>query len=337
MQEFLEFYKMVKEKCQKEMDIYNQKLLEEDNAILKNALEKFVYLNSDGKYLRASLVALGYSVKHEDDNYLPLALAIEIFQTSVLIHDDIIDKADIRRGKDTIPIQYFKEYKGKGKDFENKKHDIGNSMALCLGDLGYYLAFDLLLNYNNITLLKYYNDIVKKTFKGEALDVFLPFKSQFYEYDKIDEQIMNIYTYKTAYYTIVGPFSLGLILAGVNPKKYEEALIDAGIAFQIKDDIKGIFEDEDSSGKTSSDVLEYKQTILFSYTLKTKYKDELLKYYGTDNILKIREIFEKSGALKNALEKMNEYFDKSIEKLNKMNFKNKNLLIGFIMYLKEKK
>ncbi len=334
---FLKFYKKTKKDVLKQVNEFNNNILNEENKIIRDLLSKFVYLNSDGKYLRACLIALGYNVYKNDNDYLPLSTALEVFQTSILIHDDIIDKADKRRGKDTIPMQYKKVTPAC-----DKLNDFANSMALCMGDLGFYLTSNVILdNYKNNpnlgTVLSYFNDMVIKTNKGEILDVYLSFMEKYNHIDNLEEKIFEIYTLKTSWYTVVGPFCLGLKLAGMNDiQNIEKVLIDVGIAFQIKDDLLGIYSDELKTGKTASDVLEYKQTILYSYALNTSYKEELLKYYGTDNTLKVAHIFEVSGAKKYAVDKMNELFDKSILGIKSLKLPDdtKSILTGFVEFLR---
>lgn len=344
---FLNYYKKIKALCEKEIDCLNENLVtSEKNQIVKEALNKFKYLNSNGKFLRATLVALGYQMVKTDDDYLSLALALEVFQTSILIHDDIIDKAIKRRGKDTIPVMYSKDYMVVDT-FKEKQNNFANSMALCIGDLGFYLSSDLLLNNykdnpNLLDVFRYYNDIAIKTTKGELLDVYLAFKEECFEHSNdLADKIFDIYTLKTAWYSVVGPFCLGLVLAGANDKlikSSEDILLDVGIAFQIKDDLLGIYGDENKTGKTASDVEEYKQTLLYSYTMNTSYKNELLKYYGTNNIAKVQELFELSGARKYATDKMNDLFDKAIKKLKALDIveSKKSVLIGFVSFLRER-
>ena len=116
------------------------------------------------------------------------------------------------------------------------------------------------------------------------------------------------------------------------------------MAFQIQDDLLGIYGDEKQIGKSiTSDLEEYKQTILYSYTMNTKYKDDLHKYYGKKikekDIEKVKEIFEKSGAKKYAENKMIELFKNSENQISKLDFisdKNKSILKGFIIYLKNR-
>lgn len=343
--EFYLFYTKQKKNFTKNIIKYNQKFLnEKDNLIIKDATNKFISINGGGKYLRALLISLGYFItsKKETNEYIPLAIAYETFQTSILIHDDIIDNAKMRRGKDTIPVMYEKE-------FIDKNDGIANSLGICIGDLGFYLTNEII--YNNYlknpyfgNLIKYYNNIVINTIKGEIIDVKLPFDIK-NEKECNYEDILEIYKLKTSWYTIVGPFCLGIILGGGKQKIkiYESILENIGIAFQIKDDIMGIFGNEDYIGKTNNDIEEFKQTILYAYIYnqKGKYLNELNKYYGKKNLSQkeieiVRKIFIDSGALEYADKMMDSLFKKSEEEIKKLNMKNeyKNILLGFITYLK---
>lgn len=346
--EFYLFYNSQKKLFEKKINNYNHKFLnEKDNLIVKNAINKLISINSGGKYLRAMLISLGYFVakKCGANEYMPLSIAYETFQTSILIHDDIIDNAKMRRGRDTIPVMYKKDF-----SIENDE-GIGNNLGICIGDLGFYFTNKIL--YDNYakspyfaSLIKYYNDIVINTIKGEIIDVKLPFDVKYkYKKECKMEDILEIYKLKTSYYTIVGPFCLGSILGGANKQKikiYENVLENIGIAFQIKDDIMGIFGSEEQIGKTNSDIEEFKQTILYAYVYsqKGKYLDELNKYYGKKNLSKeeieiVKEIFVKSGALEYANKIMDDLFEESTAKIQNLNIesKYKNILLGFITYL----
>ena len=123
----------------------------------------------------------------------------------------------------------------------------------------------------------------------------------------------------------------------------EKILLNLGIAFQIKDDILGVFGDNKVIGKsTNSDIEEFKQTILYSYIKinKKEYLNDLLKYYGKKNKSKeIQKIFKESGALNYANDRMNEMFNVAKENVCKLNIKEniKNILLGFIKYLEIRK
>ena len=328
------------------MDLYNNKLIVEDNKYLRELLENFKDLNSDGKFIRGFLILLGYEFISKKNNYnevIPLSLAFELFQTSVLIHDDIIDNASLRRGKKTIPNRYSEKY-------IDAVH-LGDSLAICAGDIGFYKANELLIEnyYGNKFLLKYFNDIVINTIRGEILDVVLPHiqKYKYFKDTNLEKYVMDIYRLKTSWYSIVGPICIGMILGGASKKEVnemEDLAYNLGIAFQIKDDILGIYSDSVKCEKTASDISEFKQTILYSYVYdkNNKVLNELNKYYGKENISaedveKVRNIFKDSGALDYANKMMEKLFDETNRKIDKLVYiseNDKKILKGFMIYLK---
>ena len=348
---FKKYYQKEKELLNKKINNYNENLVKENNPLLKYNLDLFSKLNTNGKLIRGVLVNLGYFLLKDNNEYSnDLALAYEIFQTGILVHDDIIDKDEKRRGVNTIHYENYNKYKSYNS--EEAKH-LSNSIAICMGDLGLYEANRIIsTSYkddpNLSKVLINFNDTVLNTIKGEILDVILPFESKNIgiDNDLLEESIMDIYRLKTSHYTIIGPLSVGLILAGSDESKLKDISSfgeKVGIAFQIQDDILGIFSDE--MGKVvGSDIKEFKQTILYSYVYGTKYKNDLLKYYGKDNldsetIKKVREIFEESGALKYSVDLMNKYYDEALKDLDSISWIDKDkkeILQGFVDYLRER-
>ena len=348
---FLEFYNKEKKDLEEKIKEFNNNL-KEDNQIINNNLDSFKKLNSNGKLIRGILIELGYYLLSNDTKYaMDLALAYEVFQTSILVHDDIIDQDDIRRGVKTIHSVNKDNYKIIND--KNIINHLSNSIALCMGDYGLFTAnkiiTDSYLNDDNLgKILTCYNDIVLKTIKGEILDVVLPYDSKYkgIEIDTLKDSIMNIYKLKTAYYTIIGPLILGLTLKGATTKQKEDIELfgeKVGIAFQIQDDILGIF--NDNIGKiTGSDIKEYKQTLMYYYIQTTKYKDEFNKIYGTDdlsdeNITRIKELLIKSKSYEYAHNTMNNLYDESLELLNNISWidtNKKELLRGFVEFLRNR-
>ena len=347
---FNNFYKEVKEDLSEIINDCNKELLLNKNGYLKDNLELFTNLNKDGKLVRGFLISLGYKIA-KGNNYpysYYLALAYEIFQTSVLIHDDIIDEDNLRRGKETIHYSNYKKNKSINEKVAKK---VGDSIGICMGDYGFFIANTIInnnymLDKNYHDVVDYYNEIVLKTIEGELIDVELSFDGRYKENIDLYNNIINIYKLKTAYYTIIGPLSLGLVLGGVKKDKLKE--IESfgekiGIAFQIQDDILGIFSD---MGKViGSDIKEYKQTILYSYVIeKSKYKDELLKYYGNDNlnnevVENVRKIFIDSGSVDYSNNLMNELYDEGLKILKNIDWiseDDKNILYGFVEYLRKR-
>ena len=350
LEKFNNFYKKTAKEINKYLKEFNESLVKDKKGFLKENLELLKNLNSDGKLIRGFLIALGYKILKEDINYsYYLSLAYELFQTSILIHDDIIDNDNLRRGKDTIHYSNFKKYKSLN---ESEAKKTSESIGICIGDYGFFKVNEIIINnYKNdpnfSKLFSYYNDIVLKTVEGELIDVILSFEGKYKEIKDLEENIMLVYKLKTAFYTIIGPFSLGLILGGVKDEKLEEIKNfgeKVGIGFQIQDDILGIYSD---MGKViGSDIKEFKQTILYSYTMKDgKYKNELLKYYGKENITEVeinetRRIFKECGAYENAINLMNKYYDESIEVIKNIQWikdEDKCILYGFIDFLKGRK
>lgn len=358
---FFKFYLKIKKECEESIDVINNSFVDStDNKLVIDAVKELIRMNSDGKYLRACLIALGYYSKNiieqKKEDYLPLAVAYETFQTSILIHDDIIDNAELRRGKITIPKSYsnlFEKISNNTYDFNQKKKHISNSLGICIGDLGFYFASKILIsNYkskpNFDRILNLYNDIVINTIKGEIIDVLLPFNQQYnYSNQTTEKDIIEIYRLKTSWYSVIGPFSLGMVLSNYTEEeisKMQKVLCNIGIAFQIKDDILGIFGNEKELGKSaSSDISEFKQTILYSY-VSEKYPNmlnELHKYYGKENlktsdIEKVKEIFTNTGALKYATNMMEKMFDETRQLLSRIDFLDeefKHIIYGFITYL----
>ncbi len=324
-----------------------------DNVIndnIKEVINDFCDLNQDGKYIRGTLIALGYNMASlNDQNYLNLAFAYEMFQTSVLVHDDIIDNAKYRRGKETIPRRICAKYLNdkSEKDYQKSVLALANSIGICIGDLGFYEANNLIIknykeNINLANLLECYNNIIIKTIKGEILDVYLPFMGKYNLVEVCEKDILDIYELKTSWYTIIGPISLGLILGGRKlDKKLESILNKIGISFQIKDDILGIFSDIDTLGKSIySDILEFKQTILYSHIINTPYKEEFLKIYGKKNLnktnfAKIKELLIKSGSLDYAKDYLDNLYWEVINELDEIDMEDyfKDILKGLFVYI----
>ena len=347
---FILFYKKRLEELQNNQDKINYSLLKDnDNNIVSDVINDFIDLNQDGKYIRGTLIALGEYLSGNSNNYLDLALSYEMFQTSVLIHDDIIDNAKVRRGKETIPRRICRKYLN---NLDNKEYQIdtlkyANSIGICTGDLGFYEANKLIINSykdnkNLSKILSIYNDIVINTIKGEIIDVTLPFVNKYNYYHSEEKDIIDIYHLKTSFYTLIGPVMLGYALNGKDiSDKLFDVLNKIGLSFQIKDDLLGIFGDEKKLGKSIiSDIEEFKQTLLYSHIIKTPYKEEFLQIYGKKNISdkelnRIRELL----VLSESKEYVNEYLDNlssdiisNIDNLDIID-EGKDILKGLLIYI----
>lgn len=307
-----------------------------DNEFIKESLKELKRLSSGGKRVRGYLVKLGSMLfGKDDDSYIDLAAALEIFQTAILIHDDIIDEADKRRGMDTINAKY--------------KGHIGISKAICIGDLGFFISYRIINNANiskelKDEIIKVYSKTLHNTVNGEIVDVELPLKSINYHKNMSDKIIYDIYVNKTAWYTIIGPILIGAASAGAkedDKQKLIEMGTNLGIAFQIKDDLLGLYSNVNDMGKTLNDIKEGKQTIIYKYAIDHASDNDLKvieKYYGnplvtSDGNKAITELFERLGARKYAEDLVTKYTDKGISIINDMNVEHKKEFIEFANYL----
>ena len=308
----------------------------EDNEFIKESIMELKRLSSSGKRVRGYLIKLGAMLfGKDDDSYVDLAAAIEIFQTAILIHDDIIDEATKRRGMETINSKY--------------PGHIGISKAICIGDLGFFISYRIINNANisnelKEEIVKVYSKTLHNTVNGEIVDVELPLKDLNYHKEMDEKIIYDIYVNKTAWYTIIGPVLIGAASANASLEDKEKLIkmgTYLGIAFQIKDDLLGLYSNVNDIGKTLNDIKEGKQTIIYKYAIDHATDDELKmikKYYGNPLVTSkesniITKLFEKLGARKNAEELVKEYTDKGIDIINAMNVENKNLFISFANYL----
>ena len=311
-----------------------------DNCFIKESLEELKRLSKGGKRVRGYLIKLGQMLfGKDDDSYIDIAAAIEIFQTAILIHDDVIDEADKRRGLDTINAKYAGH--------------IGISKAICIGDLGFFISYNIINNANisddlKIEIMKVYSKTLYNTVNGEIIDVELPLKSLEYHKKIDDKLIYDIYVNKTAWYTIIGPILIGASSANASSLDKEKLMKmgeNLGIAFQIKDDLLGLYSEDDSMGKTLNDIKEGKQTIIYKYAIDHANKEEIEiinKYYGNscvtiDENKIITDLFIKLGAKENAEKLELEYTKKGIDIINSMDVKNKDLFMDFANYLLKRK
>ena len=229
----------------------------------------------------------------------------------------------------------------------------GISQTICLGDLGMFISDKLILESdfdekNKYKALRSFVNTQYNTVVGELLDVELPYLNK----SSITiEDILKVYKYKTAYYTIVGPFHLGAILAGSKEiliNKLENFGKLLGVSFQIKDDILGIFGDKDIIGKSIvADVEEGKLTTLWHHAFHNandKQKKILDLKYGKKNVSNsdledIKSIFIDTGALLKSEESILEYVNNARNEIISMpiNDTHKKILNELCDYIVKRK
>jgi len=341
--------KMLKE-YQKEVNVLLDKYFKEELKKAKsvdslassvvNSIKKFT--TACGKRLRPALLYYGYlaSGGERTDAVKKASLSIELIHSFLIIHDDIMDQDDRRHGVDTINRKYAKL---SARYFENKndKH-FGESIAIVVGDLCFTMANKVLFksDFKPAIILEALNklqDIVYEVIPGQIRDIRVSFKGE-----ATEAEIMKIQEAKTAYYTFDGPIQLGCILAQNKDKKtlnyFTEYSLAMGKAFQIRDDILGIFGDEETIGKpVGSDIVEGTRTLLTNYIVRKGSSDDksiMKSLLGKEKLTKkdlqlFRDVVEESGSLAYSKKKGNDLVEEALESLKKVDFKNKEAEIFF--------
>ncbi len=269
------------------------------------------FLLRDGKRIRPILFVIGYrGFARTDARHLyTSAIAIELLHDFMLVHDDIIDKSDTRRGKPSMHMMLDKHLRGNGHAKFN-----GQDLAIVIGDVMYAMAIRAFLACDapwdrKEEALKRFIDAAIFTGSGEFIELIYGAEDL---RDASLERIYRVYDYKTAYYTFACPLATGAILAGA-PKAEVARLNEYGMclgrAFQIKDDILGMFSEESEIGKSSlTDVKEAKKTILVWFAWRNgsgKDRSLMRKIFSKANVsrndlLQMRQIVTRTGSLDNA-------------------------------------
>lgn len=262
-----------------------------------------------GKRLRPAFMLAGYEAAGGDDRerLIDTSLAIELVHMFLLIHDDIIDRDSLRHGVATLHERYADW--GRNKLGLKDATHFGNSIALIVGDMLFSLGNDILFHSGFshervFAALSKTQKIVSHTSVGEAKDIYLEYRKQ-----ASSEEVLKMYEQKTARYTFEGPLHLGALLAGGSPTLLQALsayALPLGIAFQIQDDILGVFGDEERIGKPiGSDIKEGKMTLLVTkmYEQHSEYQAELKAILARGEALtapdveRFRVLMRESGVL----------------------------------------
>ena len=228
------------------------------------------YLLTGGKRMRPRLVMLAYEAYggKNPGSIIPIAAAWELLHACLLVHDDIIDRDLVRHGRPNIAGRYQEIYGDLG---EADVDHYALSAALLSGDLLLMSTYELvqtapLSSDEKLLVQKYLNQAIFSVAGGELID------TDSVLYDPRQTDPLLVARYKTASYSLQSPLQCGAALAGATEeelKKLAEIGLHTGIAYQLKDDVLGVFGDIETTGKSNrSDILEKKRTFLIKETLK---------------------------------------------------------------------
>jgi len=282
-----------------------------------------------GKRMRPLLTMLAYQLYHpEPKEIIPAAVSVEVFHNFTLMHDDIMDNAPLRRGKETV-------------------HEKWNSpVAILSGDVMLVKAYQQLIEHcpsdKLKVILEKFNQCAIEVCEGQQIDM------NFEEEDVVHEkEYINMIRLKTA--VLLG-FSLefGGILAMDNVA--DQALlyqmgVNAGIGFQLMDDLLDVYADQDKFGKqVGGDIIANKKTYLLIKAKelaqgenKVELNDWLQKeeFDKNEKVIAVRKIYDELKIKELTERKMNEYFEKAFQNLSDLEASDekKEIIKEFFTYL----
>jgi geranylgeranyl diphosphate synthase type II len=264
------------------------------------------FLKLGGKRIRPVLALMGNELFDEiNPDAWHAATAIELFHNFTLIHDDIMDKAPLRRGMETVHSKF------------------GNSTALLAGDVMLVRAYEYL---NKISLpylrqiMTLFNQTATEVCEGQQLDMDFETK----ENVAFDEYLYMIIL-KTSV-ALAASLKVGAMLGGAGERNQNliyEFGKKLGIAFQVQDDYLDVFGNPDKFGKqVGGDIMSNKKTFLLIHTLNNasaSQKNELLRLMNdnpSDKVSRVMDLFRTTKADAWAMELKNKYLDEALVHLD---------------------
>jgi geranylgeranyl diphosphate synthase, type I len=278
-----------------------------------------------GKRFRAQMVLAGFHLVsgRVPTPALPAAAAMEHFQSWMLIHDDIIDHSEQRRGGPTVHRALEERHRASGLLGDSKGYGLG--LGITLGDLeepftvGGLLASPVSAP-RILAAVAEYRRMCRWTALGQLLDIAngaRPIAAV------REREVMLVHRLKSAVYTVAAPLRIGAMLAGGSQGLLEELErfgLEIGTAFQLRDDVLGAGFDAGEAGKSANDLVEGKRTLLLVHAFargSPADRAALQAVVGhrsasAADVAEAREVLRRTGSL--------EYSEATIERLGRRAF-----------------
>ena len=281
----------------------------------KRLRPSFCYWGWRGAASDADLAAL-------DDAALEAAASLEFLQACALIHDDVMDRSDTRRGMPAAHHRFATLHRR--EQWLGSPEDFGNGAAILLGDLCLSWA-DQSLGRSGMPEAALqraklvYDEMRTELMAGQYLDLLEQARG-----GGSVERAMRVVRYKSAKYTIERPLHLGAALAGADAgvfEAYSAYGLPLGEAFQLRDDVLGVFGDPAETGKPAGDDLrEGKRTVLIAVATERASVEQaavLRSHLGdpaldADGVQALRAVIESTGALAHAESLIEQLLDQSL-------------------------
>ncbi len=289
---------------------------------------------SGGKRLRAMFCYWGFRAvrpprdAEEEAALVRAAAALELLHASALVHDDYMDASDTRRGRPSVHRAFSARHRGEGWPGDPEQY--GAAAAILLGDLLLSWADELLRvcgapAQDVLAALRYFDTTRSEVIGGQFLDVSAQARGT-----ADVEQSMTVLRYKSAKYSVERPLHVGAALAG-DGGEIAEALsaygVPLGEAFQLRDDLLGVFGDPEVTGKPAGDDLtEGKRTVLVAFALETlqatepdaakRLDDSLGRPLSGPEVAELQRLIVRSGAQAQVEERIEALMRRSLAALD---------------------
>jgi len=286
-----------------EAQAIDQLILEEltSDVILINQIGHYI-INSGGKRLRPMLLLLtAKALNYNSDKHLLLAAVIEFIHTATLLHDDVVDESDLRRGKDSANAVW------------------GNAASVLVGDYLYSSAFEMMVRTNNMRVMEVLSKTTTAIAEGEVLQLLNCNNPA-----TTEEKYLEVISRKTAI-LFSAATRLGAILADASPE-VESSLAaygqHLGIAFQLIDDALDYTSTKDELGKNlGDDLAEGKPTLPLIYAIEKGTPEqanviiEAIKAGSRDSFNAVYDIVKATNAIDYTESRADEEAEKAIKAL----------------------
>ncbi len=282
----------------------DQLILEEltSDVVLINQIGHYI-INSGGKRLRPMLLLLtAKALDYKDDSHLILAAVIEFIHTATLLHDDVVDESDLRRGKDTANAVW------------------GNAASILVGDYLYSSAFEMMVRTNNMRVMEILSKTTTAIAEGEVLQLLNCNNPA-----TTEAKYLEVISRKTAI-LFSAATQLGAVIADARPEietgmaEYGQHL---GIAFQLIDDALDYTSSKDEMGKNlGDDLAEGKPTLPLIYAIEHGTEAqasviiEAIKTGNRDSFNEVYDIVKATKAIDYTEQRADEEAQKAIDVLS---------------------
>lgn len=295
----------------------------EIDSLLRNLGER---ATTGGKGTRSAFAHLGWRAAGGEEcaaTSVNVGAAFELLHVSALVHDDVIDGAAARRGRATVHVEMAERHRDDGWSGEVRRTAEG--IAVLSGNMLWAAAQTALGPVNSVARAEW-DKVQMEVNLGQFLDLMAAAER------RVDSRrVHSVMELKTARYTAERPLRMGAAATG----RAEEPLVDAlgrfgnlvGVAFQVRDDVLGVFGDSDVTGKpTGNDLREGKATLLLARSVESGDTNarKLFSRVGApdlhnEEIEQMKDVMRRSGTLQWAEETAVSYVEQAVDLLARLN------------------